>query len=71
MHYTITDEFVADMYLKKLIDAQKRGVKVFLIIDDLMSNPNEQLLEELKRNDAFILKNKKTKYFKIPFLYNK
>lgn len=57
MHYTITDEHVSNLYLQKLIDAQKRGVKVFLVIDDLMSYPNKKLIRELKRNKAVVVKN--------------
>ena len=62
MHYTILNDKLANTYLKKLINAQKRGVKVFLIIDDLMSDPNKELIRKLKQNKAKIIKNKKKKY---------
>ena len=61
MHYTVTNEEVANTYLKKLSSALDRNVKVFLIIDALMSNPDKALIKELKRKGAYILFNKKTK----------
>jgi len=47
MTYTFDDSVSANHTLKKLIEAQKRGVKVCLLLDDLNNRANKDLKAEL------------------------
>lgn len=60
MHYTINDDFISNTYLDKLSNALDRKVKVFLLIDALMSRPNKAKVKELKKKGANIIFLKKT-----------
>jgi len=54
MTYTYDDSIAANYTLKKLIEAQKRGVKVCLMIDDLNNRAEKKLKEELITNGGIV-----------------
>ena len=55
VNYTLENSLVGNIYLKKLIQASQRGVKCFVFIDNLVSNPNDELLQELKQAGGKVL----------------
>lgn len=48
VNYTLDESEIGNVYLRKLINAQERGVKCNLFIDNLLSNPNKKLLDEFQ-----------------------
>ncbi len=54
MTYTFDDSVSANQTMKKLIEAQKRGVKVCLLLDDLNNRADKKLKAELDSHGGII-----------------
>ena len=60
MNYTLDNDLMAKEYLNRLIQAQKKGVQVFLFIDSLVSRPNRTSIRDFKAAGGCVLyRNKK------------
>src|SRR5690348_2462773 len=54
MTYTYDNSVSANFTFKKLIEAQKRGVKVCLLLDDLNNRSDKGLQEELRAQGGVV-----------------
>ncbi len=60
MNYTLDNDLMAKEYLDRLIQAQKRGVQVYLFIDSLVSRPDRLSIKKFKTAGGCVLyRNKK------------